>query len=89
MFVLEPGTDIAEASSSRPTYIADDHGCHDRVQHQRGQAGHPVEGPAALKYGVSVTDACISLEQTIPLLDQLREGVQKRREAVKRKSQGE
>lgn len=54
-----------------------------------GKQAIPVEGPAALKYGVSVTDACISLEQTIPLLDQLREGVQKRREAVKRKSQGE
>ena len=40
------------------------------------------EGPSGLKYGVSITDACISLDQTMPLLDELREGVRKRRAAV-------
>ena len=49
----------------------------------------PPEGPAALKYGVSITDACISLEQTIPLLDNLRKGVQNRREAVQAKWKGQ
>lgn len=42
----------------------------------------PAEGPKALKYGVSITDACISLDQTFPLLDELREGVQQRRRNV-------
>jgi 3-deoxy-7-phosphoheptulonate synthase len=50
-----------------------------------GKQSVPPEGPAALKYGVSVTDACISLEQTLPLLDTLRQGVQKRRQAVQAK----
>ena len=50
-----------------------------------GKQSVPPEGPSGLKYGVSITDACISLEQTIPLLNDLREGVQKRRAAVKSK----
>jgi 3-deoxy-7-phosphoheptulonate synthase len=50
-----------------------------------GKQSVPPEGPAGLKYGVSITDACISLEQTIPLLEDLREGVRKRRENVKTK----
>ena len=50
-----------------------------------GKQSVPPEGPSGLKYGVSITDACISLEQTIPMLDVLRQGVQKRREAVKSK----
>lgn len=45
----------------------------------------PPEGPSGLKYGVSITDACISMEQTIPLLDELRAGVRARRAAVKAK----
>ncbi|WWC95172.1 3-deoxy-7-phosphoheptulonate synthase [Kwoniella sp. B9012] len=50
-----------------------------------GKQSVPPEGPSGLKYGVSVTDACISLEQTIPLLDELRKGVQVRRENVRSK----
>jgi 3-deoxy-7-phosphoheptulonate synthase len=50
-----------------------------------GKQSVPVEGPAGLKYGVSITDACISMEQTLPLLDTLRDGVKKRREGVKAK----
>ncbi len=50
-----------------------------------GKQSVPTEGPAGLKYGVSITDACISFEQTIPMLDELRIGVQKRREVVKAK----
>jgi 3-deoxy-7-phosphoheptulonate synthase len=50
-----------------------------------GKQSIPAEGPSALKYGVSITDACISFDQTVPLLDELREGVRKRRENVKAK----
>lgn len=50
-----------------------------------GKQSMPPEGPSALKYGVSVTDACISLEQTLPVLDELREGVRKRREGIRSK----
>ena len=32
-----------------------------------------------LQYGVSITDACISFEQTVPVLDELAQAVQKRR----------
>jgi 3-deoxy-7-phosphoheptulonate synthase len=49
----------------------------------------PLEGPSALKYGVSITDACISMEQTLPLLDELRAGIQARRAAVKAKRAGQ
>ena len=37
----------------------------------------------ALRYGVSVTDACISLAQTVPLLDQLAQAVRERRQLPK------
>ena len=37
----------------------------------------------ALRYGVSVTDACISLAQTVPLLDQLAQAVRERRQLRK------
>lgn len=50
-----------------------------------GKQSVPPEGPAGLKYGVSITDACISFEQTVPMLDELKVGVQKRRAAVKAK----
>nr|ODO04278.1 3-deoxy-7-phosphoheptulonate synthase [Cryptococcus depauperatus CBS 7855] len=50
-----------------------------------GRQNVPPEGPSGLKYGVSITDACISLEQTIPMLEELRKGVWARREAVKAK----
>jgi 3-deoxy-7-phosphoheptulonate synthase len=50
-----------------------------------GKQAVPPEGPSGLKYGVSITDACISLEQTIPVLEELREGVRQRRAAVKAK----
>eukprot|EP01134_Creolimax_fragrantissima_P003025 CFRG3025T1 len=36
-------------------------------------------GLSALKYGVSVTDACVSLDQTIPMLEGLAEAVRTRR----------
>jgi 3-deoxy-7-phosphoheptulonate synthase len=39
----------------------------------------PPEGKAGLKYGVSITDACICFEDTEAVLDRLASAVQKRR----------
>jgi len=53
-----------------------------------GRQDIPASGPAGLKYGQSVTDACISWEQTVPALDALRRGVRGRRDMVYRLSRG-
>ncbi len=53
-----------------------------------GRQDIPPSGPTGLKYGVSVTDACIEWETTVRVLDRLREGVRGRRENVRRKSRG-
>jgi hypothetical protein len=53
-----------------------------------GRQDIPSSGAAGLKYGQSVTDACISWEMTIPVLDRLREGVQARRKLVIRRAKG-
>ncbi|KAG6836687.1 hypothetical protein H0H93_004977 [Arthromyces matolae] len=47
-----------------------------------GRQDIPPAGPSGLKYGQSVTDACISWETTVPVLDRLREGVRARRANV-------
>lgn len=41
-----------------------------------------IVGGVPLKHGVSVTDACISMEQTIPLLQGLAQAVRARRAAA-------
>ncbi|KAM6494220.1 hypothetical protein JOM56_010581 [Amanita muscaria] len=48
-----------------------------------GRQNIPISGPAGLKYGQSVTDACISWEQTVPVLERLRAGVRGRRELIR------
>jgi len=48
-----------------------------------GRQDIPPAGAAGLTYGQSVTDACISWETTIPVLERLREGVQARRNSLK------
>ena len=53
-----------------------------------GRQDIPALGPAGLKYGQSVTDACISWEQTVPALDALRRGVRERREMMYRPARG-
>jgi len=53
-----------------------------------GRQEIPASGPAGLKYGQSVTDACISWEQTVPALEALRMGVQGRRDMVYRMARG-
>lgn len=45
-----------------------------------GKQSIPASGPSTLKYGQSITDACINWENTVVALDQLRKGVQARRQ---------
>jgi 3-deoxy-7-phosphoheptulonate synthase len=42
----------------------------------------PAEGKAGLKYGVSITDACIGWEDTEKVLAELAEAVAARREKL-------
>ncbi|EAA34521.2 DAHP synthase [Neurospora crassa] len=42
----------------------------------------PEEGKCGLKYGVSITDACIGWEDTVATLDTLAQAVKKRREVL-------
>jgi 3-deoxy-7-phosphoheptulonate synthase len=44
-----------------------------------GRQDVPAEGPATLKYGVSITDACIDWQATVTILDRLNTAVQERR----------
>jgi len=44
-----------------------------------GRQDLTASGPAGLVYGQSITDACLSWEMTVPVLDRLRKGVQGRR----------
>lgn len=53
-----------------------------------GRQDIPPSGPAGLKYGQSVTDACLSWDMTVPALERLREGVRARRGLVYSKSKG-
>ncbi|KIM43157.1 hypothetical protein M413DRAFT_443967 [Hebeloma cylindrosporum] len=54
-----------------------------------GRQDIPASGPVGLKYGQSVTDACLSWQSTVPVLDRLREGVRARRELLKNKSRSQ
>ncbi|KAF5389256.1 hypothetical protein D9757_003516 [Collybiopsis confluens] len=51
-----------------------------------GRQDIPVSGPAGLRYGQSVTDACISWESTVEVLDRLRDGVKARRARVNKQT---
>jgi 3-deoxy-7-phosphoheptulonate synthase len=44
----------------------------------------PADGPAGLKKGVSITDACINWETTVTTLENLASAVRDRRQSVKR-----
>lgn len=39
----------------------------------------PAEGKSGLKYGVSITDACIHWDDTVSVLDNLADAVKQRR----------
>lgn len=44
-----------------------------------GRQDVPPEGPAGLKHGVSITDACIDWETTVGMLEKLNQAVKQRR----------
>ena len=48
----------------------------------------PPEGKVGLKYGVSITDACIGLEDTEKVLEMLAGAVRKRRERISKVTNG-
>ena len=48
----------------------------------------PPEGPSGLKKGVSITDACISWDTTVEVLNQLADAVRMRRKVVKEQVNG-
>lgn len=48
----------------------------------------PAEGPASLKKGVSITDACIDWDSTVDVLEELAAAVRDRREKNKGDSNG-
>lgn len=48
----------------------------------------PKEGKAGLKYGVSITDACIGWEDTESVLEVLAKAVAERREVLGKKVNG-
>jgi 3-deoxy-7-phosphoheptulonate synthase len=44
-----------------------------------GRQDLPADGPQYLQYGKSITDACISFKDTIPVLESLAAAVRERR----------
>ena len=48
----------------------------------------PPEGPAGLKKGVSITDACIDWDTTVTVLEQLADAVRTRRKSPKTYANG-
>jgi len=47
-----------------------------------GRQDVPEDGPDGLRWGVSITDACVDWERTVAMLDKLNEAVSQRRAAV-------
>ncbi|KAJ9086633.1 3-deoxy-7-phosphoheptulonate synthase [Entomophthora muscae] len=54
-------------------------GCMIESNLREGRQDVPPEGPDFLKFGVSITDACVSFDDTIPMLTELAEAVKQRR----------
>ncbi|KAJ6781776.1 hypothetical protein PWT90_10734 [Aphanocladium album] len=50
--------------------------------HNEGNQKVPPEGKSGLKYGVSITDACINWEDTVGVLDTLADAVKQRRKVA-------
>jgi len=48
----------------------------------------PAEGPAGLKKGVSITDACIDWETTVETLEELAAAVRERRAGAPKATNG-
>ena len=51
---------------------------------EAGSQKIPAEGPAALKKGLSITDACIGWDTTVQVLEDLAAAVRARRESQKK-----
>jgi 3-deoxy-7-phosphoheptulonate synthase len=49
------------------------------ISFHQGTQKVPESGPKDLKYGVSITDACVNWDDTIVMLDQLAAAVRSRR----------
>lgn len=47
-----------------------------------GRQDVPAEGPAGLKHGVSITDACVDWQTTVEMLDNLNQAVATRRNII-------
>ncbi|KAH9996146.1 3-deoxy-7-phosphoheptulonate synthase [Russula compacta] len=47
-----------------------------------GRQDVPTEGPSALRYGVSITDACVDWQTTVSMLDRLNAATQERRSVL-------
>ena len=54
-----------------------------------GKQNLPAEGAQYLQYGKSITDACISWKDTVPVLERLAEAVRKRRQVAPLPTTGE
>lgn len=52
------------------------------LKHDAGSQNFPAAGKTELKYGVSITDACISWEETEKVLGRLAQAVSHRRRQV-------
>jgi 3-deoxy-7-phosphoheptulonate synthase len=48
----------------------------------KGNQKVPAEGRSGLKYGVSITDACIHWDDTVTVLDRLADAVKQRRQVL-------
>ncbi|KAG2200029.1 hypothetical protein INT45_003534, partial [Circinella minor] len=44
-----------------------------------GKQSVPAEGPSHLKYGVSITDACVDFDTTVQMLEGLSQAIKQRR----------
>ena len=55
---------------------------------EEGNQKVPSDGPASLKKGVSITDACIDWDTTVQVLEQLADAVQTRRSKTKTHANG-
>jgi 3-deoxy-7-phosphoheptulonate synthase len=63
--------DICEQLSSGKDYTRAITGVMIESHINGGRQDVPAEGPAALKHGVSITDACVPWETTVEMLDAL------------------
>lgn len=51
-----------------------------------GRQDIPLSGPSGLRYGQSVTDACMDWDMTVEVLNRLREGVKARRARIAKRA---